>query len=77
MPSTETIGAFEAKTQLARLLRDAGGGKTFIITRRGKPVAELCPLKPGKARRWGDMRGKIRTASDFCEPVDDMKAYME
>ena len=73
----ETIGSFEAKTHLARLLRDAGAGKSFVITVRGKPVAELRPLKTDKARRWGDMRGKIKLAPDFCAPLDDMQEYME
>lgn len=37
------VGAFEAKTHLAELLREAEGGKSFVIVRRGKPVARLVP----------------------------------
>jgi prevent-host-death family protein len=73
-----TVGAFQAKTELSRLLREARAGKRFIITQRGKPVAELRPIesrqKPGK---WGDMEGKIWVADDFCEEIEDMKEYME
>ncbi len=37
------ISAFEAKTHLSALLRETEGGKSFIIRRRGKPVARLVP----------------------------------
>lgn len=71
----ETVGAFEAKTHLSRLLREVSGGKRVLITQRGKPVAELVPprRKTGPAR--GDMKGKIRVADDFCEPVGEIEEY--
>jgi prevent-host-death family protein len=77
-PSVQEIGAYEAKTNLSRLLRQTRAGKSFIITQRGKPVAELkpAPVKRGKAGR-GDMKGKIWVADDFCEPIEEMKKYME
>lgn len=37
------IGAFEAKTRLAELLRDAENGTAYVIRRRGKDVAQLIP----------------------------------
>ncbi len=37
------IGAFEAKTQLSRLLREVEQGQRFTISVRGKPVADLVP----------------------------------
>jgi len=40
------IGAFEAKTRLAELLRDAENGMTYVIRRRGKDVAQLIPPAP-------------------------------
>ena len=36
-----TVSAYEAKTHLPRLLRAAEQGETVIITRHGKPVAQL------------------------------------
>jgi prevent-host-death family protein len=74
----QEVGAYEAKTNLSRLLRLTRAGKSFIITQRGKPVAELkpAPVKRGQGH-WGDMKGKIRVADDFCEPIEDMKEYME
>jgi prevent-host-death family protein len=74
----QEVGAYEAKTNFSRLLRQTRAGKSFIITQRGKPVAELkpAPVKRGQGH-WGDMKGKIRVADDFCEPIEDMKEYME
>jgi prevent-host-death family protein len=40
-----TVSAYEAKTHLPRLLRAAERGETVIITRHGKPVAQLGPLR--------------------------------
>lgn len=37
------IGAFEAKTHLSKLLSEVKHGKSFTITIRGEPVAELIP----------------------------------
>ena len=36
-----TIGAFEAKTHLSNLLDMVENGEDVVITRHGKPVAEL------------------------------------
>ena len=38
------VGLFEAKTHLSALIDDAVAGKTTVITRRGKPVAEIRPI---------------------------------
>ncbi len=73
------IGAFQAKTELSALLRQTRAGKSFIITQRGRPVAELRPFttprRPQASR--GDMKGKIWMADDFCEPIEEMREYME
>lgn len=42
-PPGETVGAFEAKTQLSRLLEDVARGKIVTITKHGRPVAVLAP----------------------------------
>jgi prevent-host-death family protein len=77
-PRVQEVGAYEAKTNFSRLLRQTRAGKSFIITQRGKPVAELKPAPVKRAKgQWGDMKGKIRVADDFCEPIEDMKEYLE
>jgi prevent-host-death family protein len=42
---TTTVGAYEAKTHLPRLIRAVERGETVIITRHGKPVAKLAPVE--------------------------------
>jgi prevent-host-death family protein len=39
-----SVGAFEAKTHLAELLRKVSAGQVVRITQRGKPVADLIPI---------------------------------
>jgi prevent-host-death family protein len=38
----------EANQQFARYVRAVEAGETFVITRRGRPVARLVPVEPGK-----------------------------
>jgi prevent-host-death family protein len=40
-----TVSAYEAKTHLPRLIRAVERGETVIITRHGKPVAQLGPVQ--------------------------------
>jgi prevent-host-death family protein len=44
------IGAFEAKNTLGSLLDRVEKGEEIIITRRGKPVARLAPVRADKDR---------------------------
>ena len=41
----ESIGAYEAKTHLPRLLDRVARGESLIITRHGHPVARLVPVE--------------------------------
>lgn len=40
-----TIGAYEAKTHLPRLLDEVAGGRSFVITKHGRPVARLVGMR--------------------------------
>ncbi len=44
-----TVGAFEAKTHLAELLRKVSAGQVIRITQRGKPIADLIPITGNRA----------------------------
>ena len=73
---SEDIGAFAAKTRLSELLEQVSRGRTYRITRRGKPIAELRPIPtPGRRPAFGADRGRIEMTGDFDEPIADMKAY--
>jgi prevent-host-death family protein len=50
-----TIGAYEAKTRLAELLDEVEAGHSLTITRHGRPVAVLTPLRGAT----GDRRAAI------------------
>ena len=38
------VGAYDAKTHLPKLLERVEKGERFVITKHGKPVAELVPV---------------------------------
>jgi len=43
-----TVGAYEAKTHLSRLLDQVARGETVTITKHGVPVALLVPPGPAE-----------------------------
>lgn len=47
----DTVGAYEAKTHLARLLDRVARGESLTITHRGQPVARLVPVEDEELRR--------------------------
>ena len=44
---TETYSTYEAKAKLSEILRKVESGRTIRISRRGKPIAEIRPLRLG------------------------------
>jgi prevent-host-death family protein len=46
----KTVGSYEAKTHLPRLLSQVEKGETITITKRGKPVAMLIPAQQSNHR---------------------------
>jgi prevent-host-death family protein len=45
-----SVGAYEAKTHLSRLLEEVERGETITITRNGVPVARLVPVEENRRR---------------------------
>ena len=41
----DSIGIYEAKSRLSELVEKAEAGEVVTITRRGKPVAKIVPVK--------------------------------
>ena len=54
------VGAFEAKTHLAALLDRVEQGEKIMITRRGRPVAQLVPVVDIDKARVDDAIQKLR-----------------
>lgn len=71
------IGAFEAKTHLSELLERVDKGAVFVITKRGRPVAELRPPARKGDLSFGSDAGRITIAEDFDAPVPDFDDYRE
>lgn len=68
---------YEAKTHLSRLLDEVEAGGSFVITRRGEPVATLQPLASRPKRVFGSMKGLISIDERFFEPLpeDELRAW--
>ena len=60
----ETVGAYEAKTHLPKLLDKVRKGDRITITKHGVPVAVLQPFDPGK---HANIRSTISELRKFRE----------
>lgn len=58
------VGVYEAKTHFTKLIERVGKGERIVITRHGRPVAELRPLQ---VRAPEDIRAAIATLREFRE----------
>ena len=63
-----TVGAYEAKTHLSRLLDEVAEGETITITRRGTPVAVLSP--PFSERQRADALAAIERWEAYRDQHD-------
>ena len=45
METSNSIGAYDAKSRFSEILERVAGGEEFTITRHGAPVAKLVPVK--------------------------------
>jgi prevent-host-death family protein len=60
----KTVGAFEAKTHLSSLLDQVEQGERVIITKHGRPVAELVPVSR-------------RDPSRIRQAIEDLKEFQK
>jgi len=58
------IGVYDAKTHLPRLLERVSRGERFLITKHGRPVAQLVPAEAAKAP---DVEEIVRQMQDWQE----------
>lgn len=64
------VNVHEAKTHLSRLLARVEAGEEILISRAGRPVARLVPVrKPRGKRRAGRFAGQGWVADDFNAPL--------
>ena len=56
----DEVGAYEAKTRLAQLLKRVSRGERFTITKHGVPVALLVPAAAAGARPVAETIAELR-----------------
>ena len=65
------VSVAEAKNRLPELIRAVEAGEKVVITRHGKPVAQLAPPPRQRRRaRLGGMKDRIRLSRGWDKPVD-------
>jgi len=64
------VSIAEAKNRLTQLVRAVEEGEPVVITRNGKPVAQLTPPPERRKLLFGSMRGRIRLLPGWDDPVD-------
>jgi prevent-host-death family protein len=52
---SRAVGVRELKTRLGHYLREVRRGRRIVVTDRGEPVAELCPIAPGRSRPFSEI----------------------
>ena len=60
----ETVGSYEAKTHLPKLLEQVRNGEQFTITKHGVPVAMLVPVE-------------VPTRADILETINQLKLFQK
>ena len=65
------VSIAEAKNRLPELIRAVENGEKVVITRHGKPVAQIAPPPPDRRKvRLGGMKGRIQLMPGWDAPVD-------
>ncbi len=68
----KTVKASEFKAKCLRLMDEvAETGKPLVITKNGKPVAQLGPVVARPPTLAGAHAGKIRILGDIIAPLDE------
>lgn len=63
------MGVFDAKTHFSALIEDAIAGKSTVITKRGKPVAQIVPTEEARRERARRAAERIRAMRGVLKPA--------
>lgn len=70
---TVNVNIHEAKTHLSRLLEQVAQGERVVISKAGRPIADLVPHQRSRVR-LGGMKGQIvYDDATFDEPDPDIQ----
>jgi prevent-host-death family protein len=66
------IPAAVFKAECLKLMeRVARTGEPVVITKHGRPVAQLAPIPPGPQSLFGYMRNTVKIKGDVTKPLDE------
>ncbi len=71
--TSKSMGAAAFKAQCLKIMDEvAQSGQSVTITKRGKPIAELNPIRPKHTSIIGAMEGSVVFLDDDCmvSPLD-------
>ncbi|MDQ2706346.1 MAG: type II toxin-antitoxin system Phd/YefM family antitoxin [Actinomycetota bacterium] len=66
---TVNVNIHEAKTHLSRLLERVAAGERVVISKAGKPVAELVPHQATRVK-FGALKGQIQYDDETFDDLD-------
>jgi prevent-host-death family protein len=65
------IKASEFKAKCLALIDEvAATGQPVVVTKNGKPMAELVPHRPAQKSPFGIWKGKVKIIGDIISPID-------
>ena len=72
MTMVRTIKASEFKAKCLRLLEEVSeSGQPIVITKSGRPVAQLGPVVSRAPTLFGVHKGQVQIHGDIVAPVDE------
>jgi len=68
---SQTIKASEFKAKCLALMDEVAlTGESVVVTKNGRPVAELVPYKPKPKNARGIWKGQVEIIGDIMSPID-------
>ena len=70
-PMSRMMKASEFKAKCLALMDEVERtGQSVVITKNGKPIAELSPYKQRKRNARGILKGRLVVTGDIISPID-------
>ena len=66
----------DVKNKITDLIEAAMRGDNVMITKNGRQIIQLVPMKAARKPKFGSAKGKIKFAPDFNAPLADFNEYM-
>jgi len=71
IPMSKIIKASEFKAKCLALMEEVERtGQPVVITKHGKPIAELVPHRPQKKKARGILKDRLFIIGDVISPID-------